>query len=89
MKFEDNNFEEEFMNWLNSKTEEEIIETLKKYTINIEEYSYEVSNKDNLAEEYYFTEIDIEKVQTQIELNKEINKDTIEVEEIVELEAAA
>jgi len=31
MRFEDKNFEEEFMNWLNSKTKKELIEDLKKY----------------------------------------------------------
>ena len=32
MRFEDNNFEKEFIKWLNSKTEEEIIEDFKKIT---------------------------------------------------------
>ena len=30
MKFEDENFKEEFMKWLNSKTEEEILQKLKE-----------------------------------------------------------
>lgn len=30
MKFEDENFKEEFMKWLNSKTEEEIVQKLKE-----------------------------------------------------------
>ena len=38
-KIEDENFEKEFMKWLNSKTEKELVETLKKYSINNEEYS--------------------------------------------------
>ena len=36
MKFEDDNFEEEFLDWLNSKTKEEIIEGLKGVTMEIE-----------------------------------------------------
>jgi len=36
MKFEDKNFEKEFMNWLSSKTEEDLVETFKKYSINNE-----------------------------------------------------
>lgn len=89
MKFEDENFKEEFMKWLNSKTEEELVESFKKYAINIKEYSYEISNEDNLAEEDYFTEINIEKEQAQIKVKKENKKDIIEMEEIIELEAAA
>lgn len=30
MKFEDENFKEEFMKWLNSKTEEEIVQKFKE-----------------------------------------------------------
>ena len=30
MKFEDENFKEEFMKWLNYKTEEEILQKLKE-----------------------------------------------------------
>lgn len=89
MKFGDENFKEEFMRWLNSKTEEELVESLKKYAININEYSYEISNEDSLADEDYFTEIDIEKGQTQIKVKNEKNKDIVEIEEIVELGAAA
>ena len=33
MKFEDENFEEEFEKWLKSKTKEELIEAMKKYTV--------------------------------------------------------
>lgn len=33
MKFEDKNFKEEFIKWLKSKTQDEIIESLKKYSI--------------------------------------------------------
>ena len=33
MKFGDENFKEEFMRWLNSKTEEELVESFKKYAI--------------------------------------------------------
>ncbi len=89
MKFGDENFKEEFMRWLNSKTEEELVESFKKYAININEYSYEISNEDNLADEDYFTEIDIEKGQTQIKVKNEKNKDIVEIEEIVELGVAA
>ncbi len=31
MRLEDKNFEKEFRDWLNSKTPEELIESLKKY----------------------------------------------------------
>lgn len=31
IRFEDENFEEEFEEWLNAKTENEIIESMKKY----------------------------------------------------------
>lgn len=31
IRFEDENFEEEFEEWLNTKTENEIIESMKKY----------------------------------------------------------
>ena len=33
MKFEDENFEEEFIIWLNSKSEQELVENLSKYKI--------------------------------------------------------
>lgn len=33
LKIEDENFEEEFLDWLNSKTKEELIESMKKYTV--------------------------------------------------------
>lgn len=32
MKFEDENFEEEFINWLNNKSEENLVKDLKKYS---------------------------------------------------------
>ena len=64
MKFSDNNFEEQFMNWLNSKTVKELVESLKKYSIQSDMYSYEISNKIfveeyNFAEEYNYSEINI------------------------------
>lgn len=31
MRLEDKNFEKEFMTWLNSKTIEELVDSLKKY----------------------------------------------------------
>ena len=33
MKFEDENFEEKFLDWLNSKTKEELINSFKKHTL--------------------------------------------------------
>ena len=38
-KIEDEDFEKEFTKWLNSKTEKEIVESLKKYSIDNEECS--------------------------------------------------
>ena len=32
MKFENENFEEEFLKWLNSKSKEELVKDLKKYS---------------------------------------------------------
>jgi len=43
MKLEDKNFEEEFMKWLNSKSETELVESLSKYKR--EENKYETRNK--------------------------------------------
>lgn len=88
MKLEDENFEEEFMKWLRDKTEEGIVESLKKYTINNEEYSYEIANDNNLTEEYCFIEVDMEEEQMQIKMKKE-EKKTIEIDENIELEVAA
>ena len=31
MKFEDENFKEEFMRWLNSKTEEELVDKIEEF----------------------------------------------------------
>lgn len=43
MKFEDENFKEEFMKWLNNKTEEGLVKPFKKYAINIKECSHKIS----------------------------------------------
>lgn len=37
MKFEDENFEEEFLKWLDNITEEELVKSLKESKLNEEE----------------------------------------------------
>lgn len=44
MKLEDENFEEEFLNWLNSKSKEELINSLEKYAIRNEKCIYRTNN---------------------------------------------
>ena len=59
MRIEDENFEEEFLKWLNTKTQDEIIEGLKKYAIN-EQYSYSFDVNDNLNNEDSLDYIEVE-----------------------------
>ena len=69
MKFEDNNFEEEFLKWLNTKTQDEIIKSLKKYggIKNMEE-ELMLKIKNDLAElKHNGTEIEDIKMFTNIE----------------------
>ena len=69
MKFEDNNFEEEFLKWLNTKTQDEIIESFKKYGCikNMEE-ELMLKIKNDLAElKYNGAEIEDIEMFTNIE----------------------
>lgn len=101
MRFEDDNFEEEFLKWLDTKTENDIIEGLKKYAINDEQYSYnslansDLGNENTLdyieAEKDSQIQIDENKIHLKGNTNKKKNKKqrNIEVSEILELGDAA
>ena len=77
MKFEDENFEEEFLDWLNSKTKEELIDSFKKYTKNNNEVY--INNKEmNIDENIIYSEI--ESQQFEANLNIVVNNKKIENE---------
>lgn len=77
MKFEDENFEEEFLDWLNSKTKEELIDSFKKYTKNNNEVY--INNKEiNIDENIIYSEI--ESQQFESDLNIVVNNKKIENE---------
>ena len=96
MRIEDENFEEEFLKWLNTKTQDEIIEGLKKYAIN-EQYSYSFDVNDNLNNEDSLDYIEVEVANEAIidENNKYLNcynkkkQNSEYVNKIIELEDAA
>lgn len=96
MRIEDENFEEEFLKWLNTKTQDEIIEGLKKYAIN-EQYSYSFDVNDNLNNEDSLDYIEVEVANEAIidENNIYLNcynkkkQNSEYVNKIIELEDAA
>ncbi len=97
MRFEDENFEEEFLKWLDSKTEEEIIESLKKYAID-EQYAYRIVVDKNLDNEnpLDFIEVEVADDEAQIYESKMYLKDNyqkknrnVDMIKIIELEDAA
>ena len=97
MRFEDENFDEEFLKWLDSKTEEEIIESLKKYAID-EQYAYRIVVDKNLDNEnpLDFIEVEVADDEAQIYESKMYLKDNyqkknrnVDMIKIIELEDAA
>ena len=93
MRFEDENFEEEFLKWLETKKQDEIIEDLKKYIDINQQYSYSFSTIENFNDEnsinYSKVEIDDE---AQIEMgeiylikNKNNEQKKVEINRLLEL----
>ena len=96
MRFEDENFEEEFLKWLDTKTQDEIIEDLKKYIDN-EQYSYSFLTAEDFNDEnsINYNEIEIDD-KAQIELgeiylieNKKNVQKKVEINKFLELGDAA
>ena len=75
MKFEDENFEEEFLEWLNSKTKEELIDSFKKYTKNNNEV-YKNNKGMNIDENIIYSEIKSQQFKSDLSIvvnNKKIS----------------
>ena len=75
MKFEDENFEEEFLEWLNSKTKEELINSFKKYTKNNNEV-YKNNKGMNIDENIIYSEIKSQQFKSDLSIvvnNKKIS----------------
>lgn len=96
MRFEDENFEEEFLKWLDSKTQNEIVEGLKKYAVS-EQYSYstivdEDLNNENVLD-YIEVEIDdeaqIDSNKTYLKVNYKKKHRNLDMDKYIELEDAA
>lgn len=71
MRFEDENFEEEFLKWLETKKQDEIIEDLKKYIDINQQYSYSFSTIENFNDEnsINYSEVEIDD-EAQIEMGE-------------------
>ena len=95
MRFEDDNFEEEFLRWLNTKTQEEIIEGLKKYIVEEQyEYSFFVDENLNIESPLDYIEVEIDDKQkygnkTYLKENSKKKHQNVDINKIIELEDAA
>ena len=97
MRFEDENFEEEFLKWLETKKQDEIIEDLKKYIDINQQYSYSFSTIENFNDEnsINYSEVEIDD-EAQIEMgeiylikNKNNEQKKEEINRLLELGDAA
>jgi len=97
MRFEDENFEEEFLKWLETKKQDEIIEDLKKYIDINQQYSYSFSTIENFNDEnsINYSEVEIDD-EAQIEMgeiylikNKNNEQKKVEINRLLELGDAA
>ena len=97
MRFEDENFEEEFLKWLETKKQDEIIEDLKKYIDINQQYSYSFSTIENFNDENLinYSEVEIDD-EAQIEMgeiylikNKNNEQKKVEINRLLELGDAA
>ena len=97
MRFEDENFEEEFLKWLETKKQDEIIEDLKKYIDINQQYSYSFSTIENFNDEnsINYSEVEIDN-EAQIEMgeiylikNKNNEQKKVEINRLLELGDAA
>ena len=97
MRFEDENFEEEFLKWLETKKQDEIIEDLKKYIDINQQYSYSFSTIENFNDEnsINYSEVEIDD-EAQIEMgeiylikNKNNEQKKVDINRLLELGDAA
>ena len=97
MRFEDENFEEEFLKWLETKKQDEIIEDLKKYIDINQQYSYSFSTIENFNVENSINYSEVENDdEAQIEMgeiylikNKNNEQKKVEINRLLELGDAA